>query len=155
MEMRVDNYLRQEWNRHVDRALLVDVPTEYLIKAKREQIDQIVEKSIQEHGQVPKLFTEILQKAIGWLRGLIEYMRETEHCEIDRNGDMVLDHDLTLDLTPVSILLFHGENIITLREYCYSIRSWQTELPCGLIDSGETPDQAAVRKLKEETGYDK
>lgn len=29
------------------------------------------------------------------------------------------------------------------------------ELPCGLIDSGETPDQAAVRKLKEETGYDK
>ena len=100
MEMRVDNYLRQEWNRHVDRALLVDVPTEYLIKAKREQIDQIVEKSIQEHGQVPKLFTEILQKAIGWLRGLIEYMRETEHCEIDRNGDMVLDHDLTLDLTP-------------------------------------------------------
>ncbi len=52
-------------------------------------------------------------------------------------------------------ILFHGENIITLREYCYSIRSWQTELPCGLIDSGETPDQAAVRKLKEETGYDK
>lgn len=49
----------------------------------------------------------------------------------------------------------YGENIITLREYCYSIRSWQTELPCGLIDSGETPDQAAVRKLKEETGYDK
>ncbi|MSC78545.1 NUDIX domain-containing protein [Eubacterium ramulus] len=24
-----------------------------------------------------------------------------------------------------------------------------------MIDSGETPDQAAVRKLKEETGYDK
>ena len=58
-------------------------------------------------------------------------------------------------LEGVSILSFHGEKIIILREYCYSIRSWQTELPCGLIDSGETPDQAAVRKLKEETGYDK
>ena len=58
MEMRVDNYLRQEWNRHVDRALLVDVPTEYLIKAKREQIDQIVEKSIQEHVK----FLSYLQK---------------------------------------------------------------------------------------------
>ena len=100
MEMRVDNYLRQEWNRHVDRALLVDVPAEYLIEAKREQIDQIVEKSILEHGQAPKLFTEIVQKAIGWLRGLIEYMRETEHCEIDKNGNMVLDHNLTIDLTP-------------------------------------------------------
>ena len=78
MEMRVDNYLRQEWNRHVDRALLVDVPTEYLIKAKREQIDQIVEKSIQEHGQVPKLFTEILQKGnrlVAWINRIYERNR--------------------------------------------------------------------------------
>jgi 8-oxo-dGTP pyrophosphatase MutT (NUDIX family) len=27
------------------------------------------------------------------------------------------------------------------------------ELPAGLIDAGETPEQAAVRELKEETGY--
>lgn len=64
------------------------------------------------------------------------------------NGN-VRPYDYLDMLERVSILLFHGENIITLREYCYSIRSWQTELPCGLIDSGETPDQAAVRKLKE------
>ena len=63
------------------------------------------------------------------------------------NGN-VRPYDYLDMLERVSILLFHGENIITLREYCYSIRSWQTELPCGLIDSGETPDQAAVRKLK-------
>ena len=52
-------------------------------------------------------------------------------------------------LERVSILLFHGENIITLREYCYSIRSWQTELPCGLIDSGETPDQKRQDMINE------
>lgn len=28
-----------------------------------------------------------------------------------------------------------------------------TELPAGLIDEGETPEQAAIRELQEETGF--
>ena len=30
---------------------------------------------------------------------------------------------------------------------------YSTELPAGLIDDGETPEQAGIRELMEETGY--
>lgn len=54
----------------------------------------------------------------------------------------------------VCILPFHDKKVITLMEYRYPIRSWQRELPGGLIDPGESPETAARRELMEETGYD-
>ena len=44
------------------------------------------------------------------------------------------------------------DKLVMIRQYRYPLDAWIYELPAGLIDQGETPAQAAVREMKEETG---
>ncbi|KAH0524296.1 hypothetical protein TsFJ059_006825 [Trichoderma semiorbis] len=46
-----------------------------------------------------------------------------------------------------------GKEIILQKQYRPPVDKVVIEVPAGLIDAGETPEQAAVRELKEETGY--
>ena len=44
-------------------------------------------------------------------------------------------------------------NILLERQYRHAVSRELLELPAGSIDPGETPEEAAVRELREETGY--
>jgi ADP-ribose pyrophosphatase len=46
------------------------------------------------------------------------------------------------------------EKLVLLRQFRYPVNDFIYEVPAGLVDVGETPEQAAVRELKEETGLD-
>jgi len=46
-----------------------------------------------------------------------------------------------------------GPEIILQKQYRPPIDKVVIEVPAGLVDAGETAEQAAVRELKEETGY--
>lgn len=52
-----------------------------------------------------------------------------------------------------AVVVTKDERIILVRQYRYPVDLVTYELPGGIIDKGETPEQAAVREMQEETGY--
>ncbi|TRW49031.1 ADP compounds hydrolase NudE [Aliidiomarina halalkaliphila] len=49
--------------------------------------------------------------------------------------------------------LLDKDTMLLVREYAAGLHNYQLGFPKGLIDPGETPEQAANRELKEEIGY--
>lgn len=48
---------------------------------------------------------------------------------------------------------YDDETILLIREYAAGTHSYELGFPKGLIDPGETPEEAANRELKEEVGF--
>lgn len=46
-----------------------------------------------------------------------------------------------------------GPEIVLQRQFRPPVNAICIEIPAGLVDEGETPEQAAIRELHEETGY--
>jgi ADP-ribose pyrophosphatase len=56
----------------------------------------------------------------------------------------------------VCVMALHTRTmkLVVIKQYRKSIANWMYECPAGLIDKGESIQEAAIRELKEETGLD-
>ena len=76
---------------------------------------------------------------------------------ISRNPEIRTEEDLISKKPDAVVLIItdeSGERILIDREFRMATGEWIYNFPAGLIDPGETPQQAAKRELKEETGLD-
>ncbi|MFC1884347.1 NUDIX hydrolase [Thermodesulfobacteriota bacterium] len=68
-----------------------------------------------------------------------------------------LDHDFfVLESSAwVNVIPLTGENqVVLVRQYRHGIRDVTLEIPGGLVEEEDSPEEAARRELLEETGYD-
>ena len=70
-EIKADNEIRMKWNRTVDRAIVSGVPDTEIVELKKAEITDKVKESVEQNGQKPELFGEIVRAAILLLELLI------------------------------------------------------------------------------------
>ena len=51
------------------------------------------------------------------------------------------------------IAITADKQMLLINEYCAGTHQYELSFPKGLVDAGETPQQAALRELKEEVGF--
>ncbi len=70
-------------------------------------------------------------------------------------NDLRSARDLASRKTAVEIIArFEDGDLLLCREFRFPVNGDCYEFPTGMIDPGETPEQAAARELKEETGLE-
>lgn len=68
------------------------------------------------------------------------------------NG-LKLDYYRIEKIPVVTILPIFLDKIVMVNHYRYPIKSYSLELPAGHVKGNETPEECAIRELKEETGF--
>jgi ADP-ribose pyrophosphatase len=93
------------------------------------------------------------------LDALTDRGRPFDYFFVSRRKDTDKLKLVTKDITAEGVVIYpilkdEPDKLVMIRQYRYPLDDFLYELPAGLIDEGETPEEAAVREMKEETGLE-
>ena len=94
----------------------------------------------------------------GWKVNSVKKVYSNDFIELyedilDLNGiEKVYTRGVRKDYSTV-VPFISDEEILVIKSYRHLVDSILIEIPSGYIDKGESPKEAAIRELKEETGY--
>lgn len=69
------------------------------------------------------------------------------------NGDKGKREIVKVQNAAAVLAIDEEEKVHLIRQYRHAVQRYTLEIPAGLIDAHETPEQTAVRECEEETGY--
>lgn len=81
--------------------------------------------------------------------------KELEYEFVSRQGN-ISEQTMSGRKTDAVVILPFSEDykrVLMIKEFRLPVNETVIEFPAGLIDAGETAEEAAIRELKEETGY--
>lgn len=86
-------------------------------------------------------------------RVFADHVSDTKGNEVPRYLNVVPKCATSDQITGVAVLPVHGGRFGLIRVFRHSLNRWSREVPKGFLDVAETPETAAVRELREETGF--
>lgn len=115
--------------------------------------------SVKKYGEplMKNYFTHEDDK-LKWITGDIKKLLHTVVCDVTSQHNTSasgVEGDYIIMNAPdwVIVIPEYNEHFLMVKQWRHGEQKLSIEFPGGVIDKGETPEEAAVRELREETGF--